>query len=445
MIYQTHTRSATRRLLDLTSVGLVVSVLILASCADGDDTTTGGTDVPVSASATDAPTSAGPPTTQAPASTPTTGTAAGPPTVHTTPPDGAAQIDDDLTKLLQQIVDDAVSNLPNPEATIQATVLRGSTSETWSGASTPTNGVSVPFRMASVGKTFTAATILRLTEDGALALDDPIDGLLAPETAALLNADGYRLGEITVNQLLHHTAGFYDYGFGDGSPFLQRALADFSHVWTRAEQLQMAVDFGDPLADPGVAFRYDDTGYVLLGEIIEQTTGKPYAVAMREILDYERLGLNQLWLESGEPAPDDALPIARSFIGTTEITELDFSIDAFGGGGLAATGLDIARFYNAIFDGEVFRDAATLELMLQVPDSNLGLEEFGVPLGDGASGLYRLELAGNTCWNHRGFLGTIAITCPTADITVVVTTNTANTEPLPIATALIAAVTSPTR
>ena len=438
--YETPHQTPARQLGTIRCI-LAGCILIVAGCAADDDASTATPVVPVPAPVTNPPPGAFSTSTSSSAPTLTTTTTPAPTTTRAKPESPTAQLDEDLANLLQQIVTDAVATLPNPEATIQATVLRGSTTESWSGTSSQSNGA-VPFRMASVGKTFTAATILRLIEDGAFTLDDPIEHLVTTETATLLDGDRYRLDEITVNQLLHHTAGFYDYGFGDGSPFLERVLTDFHHQWTRAEQLQLAVDFGDPLAAPGAAFRYDDTGYVLLGEIIEQATGKPYAIAMRETLDYERLGLDQLWLESGEPAPAKTLPIARTFIGTTEITELDFSADAFGGGGLAATGLDIARFYDAIFRGEVFHHPATIALMLQIPDTNLALEEFGTPLGDGASGLYRLDLAGKTCWNHRGFLGTIAITCPEADITVVVTTNTSNTEPLPIATALIAVMTN---
>ena len=48
-----------------------------------------------------------------------------------------------------------------------------------------------------------------------------------------------------------------------------------------------------------------------------------------------------------------------------------------------------------------------------------------------------MTVAGQECWSHRGFLGTIAMACPDAETTVVVTTNTALTDPLPIATALL--------
>lgn len=211
--------------------------------------------------------------------------------------------------------------------------------------------------MASVGKTFTAATIFRLIELGQLSLDTTLDQVVSEPAANLLRDDGYAIESITIEQLL--------------------------------------------------------------------------------LLHLNDLGIG-VWLESGAAPPNGAIPIARSFFGTTELTGLDFSIDGFGGGGLAGTTTDIAVFYDALLHGRLFDRSSTLDAMLAVPPTNLGIEEFGVLLGDGARGLYRLDLAGVECWAHRGFLGTIAVSCPTTDVTVVVTTNVALTDPLPIARELVA-------
>ncbi len=159
------------------------------------------------------------------------------------------------------------------------------------------------------------------------------------------------------------------------------------------------------------------------------------------MLSYDSLGLRATWMESGESVPAGVPPIARSFFAETELSDLDFSIDAFGGGGLAATTDDVARFFETLLAGRVLKPA-TLALMTEVPDTNLGLSEFGIQLGDGAGGLYRLDLGPlGTCWSHRGFLGTIAVTCPDAGATVAVTTNTALTDPLPVAVELLTIAT----
>ncbi len=321
---------------------------------------------------------------------------------------------------------------------MQAAVVSSSRGLDWASGSGPDiEAVMRPFRMASVGKTITAATVLRLAELGRLDLDASIGPLLLPDDAELLTADGYDLTSITVRQLLAHTAGVYDYAFGDGSPFLTVALSDRTHVWTRHEQLQLAVDAGDPLWAAGTAFAYSDTGYVLLGEIIEHTTGEPYQAAAAELLDFEGVGLEHLWLEAFEPAPADLPEMSRSFFGADEVSDLDFSLDAFGGGGYAGTTRDVAHFFAALLGGDVFDEPATLTEMLAVPETNLALEEFGVLLGDGAHGVYRIDVDGRTCWSHRGFLGTVALACPDQDVAVVVTTNVALTDPLAAARRLV--------
>lgn len=75
--------------------------------------------------------------------------------------------------------------------------------------------------------------------------------------------------------------------------------------------------------------------------------------------------------------------------------------------------------------------------MLTVPNTNLGQAEFGILFGDGAHGIYRIDIGGQVCWSHRGVLGTVAMACPDAGVSLVVTTNTALTDPLPIATQLL--------
>ena len=88
----------------------------------------------------------------------------------------------------------------------------------WSGAAgladrssrTPLT-TAAPFRIASVTKTFTAAAILRLAENGKLTLDDPIGQHLSSYTVALLRHGGYDVSAIGVRNLLQHTSGLHDY------------------------------------------------------------------------------------------------------------------------------------------------------------------------------------------------------------------------------------------
>ena len=79
-------------------------------------------------------------------------------------------------------------------------------------------------------------------------------------------------------------------------------LADPAHAWTRGEQLRRYVPTR-PIGPPGAKFQYSDTGYVLLGEIIERAAGDSLAAVARREQGFDRLGLATTWWEIAEPAP----------------------------------------------------------------------------------------------------------------------------------------------
>ena len=266
------------------------------------------------------------------------------------------------------------------------------------------------FRIASVTKTFVAATVLRLVEEGELALDDPIAEHLPGRFTRLLTDDGYDVDAITVSQLLDHTAGLSDYA-AHSADYLSVAAEDVDHRWTPEEQVRFAMDHGDPLGPPGTAYAHADTGYVLVGQIVETVTGRPLADAVRAILDLDGLGLRHTWWERLEPPPAERAPRMHNVFGTLDTTEQDPSVDLYGGGGLVSTADDLARFYEALFGGEVFDDPATLERMTTVNPVS-GRDRAGL-------GIYRVEAAGVTCFEQGGFYGTVAFHCPGVGLTIV--------------------------
>jgi D-alanyl-D-alanine carboxypeptidase len=272
------------------------------------------------------------------------------------------------------------------------------------------------FRIASVTKTFTAAAVLRLVEQGKVGLDDPIAERVSAATAALLRSGGYDPGAIRVRHLLQHTSGLYDYA--DDTAFQTFVVAHPRHRWTRLEQVRFAVRNGKPLFAPGTDFHYSDTGYVLLGEIVERATGRAQAPAYRSLLGFDRLGLRSTYFETLEPASAGASPRAHQFLGALDTTGFDPSFDLYGGGGLVSTVDDLVRFYRALFAGRVFEHAATLGTMLGRPNatrpSDLGM------------GIFPESIGREACWHHDGFWGTSVVHCPRAGITIAVTVNQAN-------------------
>lgn len=260
-------------------------------------------------------------------------------------------------------------------------------------------------RIASLTKTFTAAATLRLVEDGDLALDDAVADVADPAIVATLRADGYDPNAITVRHLLHHSSGLYDYGTDDD--YVAAVAADLAHRWTRLEQIEFAMAQGDPVGPPGEQFEYADTGYVILGDVIERTTGDDLGASLRALIGYDELGLDGTYLESIEEPPPAAGPRSHQLFGDLDTYDVDPSFDLWGGGGLVAPMRDVARFYDALLGGEVFDDDATLETMLEM--SAVSADD---PAG---MGIFVSTVAGETCFGHTGFWNVLGLTCPDSD------------------------------
>jgi D-alanyl-D-alanine carboxypeptidase len=274
------------------------------------------------------------------------------------------------------------------------------------------------FRAASVTKTFTAAAILRLVEEGRLGLDDPVIRHLPAEYVALLLADGYVVDAITVRHLLTHTSGIFDYA--TDQRYFEAVFGNPARRWTRIDQVRAAMEWGQPRFSPGSGYHYSDTGYILLGEILERLAGQPLGKTFRTLLGYERLGLDETYLESLEPRPAGASELSHPYFGELDTFAFDPSLDLYGGGGLVSSTEDLARFYRALIRGEVFRHPATLQVMLAVPPTNERS-----PGGPYAMGIQRMTIGGQECWGHTGFWGTAAHHCPVGDVTIVRHTNQA--------------------
>ncbi|RJS23198.1 serine hydrolase [Corallococcus sp. H22C18031201] len=269
-----------------------------------------------------------------------------------------------------------------------------------------------PFRIASVTKTFMAAAILRLVEKGEVSLDETVAVAVPAPYPELLRSGGYWPERMTVAQLLTHTSGLFDYAQSDD--YLATVFESPSHVWTREEQVRFAMAHGAPMGEPGAAYVYSDTGYLLLGALLEARTGVGLAQAYRSLLGFERLGLQSTWLETLELAPPGVAGFASQAYDGLPLSSIHASADLFGGGGLVSTAPDLARWFQALFAGQVFERASTLDTLLHVPATNEA---------DGAAmGIFRVpRTSGGPCWLHEGFWGAVVMTCPELKLTVAVT------------------------
>lgn len=277
-----------------------------------------------------------------------------------------------------------------------------------------TLGPDTPVRIASNTKTFVAATVLRLWEQRRINLDAAIGPLLTPRLDELLRGGGYDTAHITVRQLLSHSAGIYDHA--EDERYLPLVLSQPGRVWTREDLVRLAITWGHPLDPPGTAFHYSDTGYILVGDIIERITGQSLGKAVRTQLQMDRLKLGSTWWEILEDKPDRAPARARQFIGNLEVTDLSATIDLYGGGGLVMSAEDLATLTAALFEGRLFQRRETLQEMLwQGPHKGADAYRLGV---------FVKHANGHNYYWHSGYWGTVAYYAPATGIAVAgVTTN----------------------
>ncbi len=125
------------------------------------------------------------------------------------------------------------------------------------------------FHLGSVGKQFTAMGIMMLEEQGLLDYDDPI-GKHLPELEWM--GDG-----VTVRRLLHHTSGILGY---DDSDVIYEALVASADLPSNGDLLNVLAEVGDFQPDPGEVYSYSNTGYDILGALIERLSGQTYSAFM---------------------------------------------------------------------------------------------------------------------------------------------------------------------
>jgi len=331
------------------------------------------------------------------------------------PPAPASPPPDSLQAALQRLADSVLAARPRLPGLLIA-VESKPLGRAWSvaaGLSDTARKVPLrpeqPVRLASNTKTYVAAALLRLVEEGRLSLGDPLARYLPPAINAMLQRDGYQTDVITIEQVMSHRAGFNEHPAVPS--YAARLRTQPAYHWTPSEQLQWLVDSLAPVGAPGAQFRYSDSGYVLLGLIVERLTGRPLGPAVRTLVDFDRLGLRHTWWETLEPAPPGIADRAHQYLDGFDSHGISPTFDLYGGGGLVAPMSDLARFLAALLDGKVLARPATLDTMLRPRSPELA----GYSLG-----LYGSTVRGLPGRGHSGFWGTIAMAFPDAGITIAI-------------------------
>lgn len=265
------------------------------------------------------------------------------------------------------------------------------------------------FQIGSNTKMMTAAVILQLAEEGRLSVDDPLSAHL-PELAARLPHGQ----AITLRQLLQHRAGVFSYtdSAPDGTPGI--AVASMSdqaarqRAYTPQDMIDFTIEHGQPAFEPGAEgkWAYSNSGYVLLGMVIEQLEGLPLDKSFENRI-FAPLRMTRSYLWDGIPRP--AFGLARSWLKPPyDVETTDWNVSqSWAGGGVISTPADMHKFMAALAGGRLFRSPATLTLMQQTVASPIpGTTGYGL-------GLIRLD---GSFWGHGGqTLGFISATGASAE------------------------------
>ena len=192
------------------------------------------------------------------------------------------------------------------------------------------------FWFASVGKAFTAAVILQLIEEGKLSLDAPLVRWFP---------DYPNAKAITIDHLLCHTSGIYSF---QSDP----ALRERRGYHTPEELIAVARSHGNGFC-PGEYWSYCNTGYVMLGRIIEQIEGRPFHQVLTTRL-IQRLGLKDTKaLAPQEQPPGLAQPHPSKL--TDEPVEDSVPTTPYAAGNVVATAADMVEFWHALLGGKVLK------------------------------------------------------------------------------------------
>ncbi|SDN20006.1 D-alanyl-D-alanine carboxypeptidase [Allokutzneria albata] len=282
-----------------------------------------------------------------------------------------------------------------------AAVLAGNTSTSWSVHSgTAVVNTNQPirrtdrFRIASQTKTFTAAVVLQLVDEGKVALDTAIERYLP----GVVTGNGHDGNRVTVRHLLQHTSGIPENQSGpkpkpnpDGTYSLRELVRD---------------GLSRPaVAPPGTRFEYSNTNFQIAGMLIEKISGQSAGDAITDRI-IRRLGLT----DTRVPKAGDrqlGTPYVHGYAGrrvgplffwTDNTTSLEPSLLSTAGD-VVSTQTDMTAFARALADGKVVSSSALAEMRKTVPVP-------GAKAGDSDSyglGLQHLTLScGGHAWGHAG-------------------------------------------
>ncbi|MBM7615850.1 serine hydrolase domain-containing protein [Alkaliphilus hydrothermalis] len=235
-----------------------------------------------------------------------------------------------------------------------------------------------PNHIASIGKLFTAILLALLEQQGKLTYEDSIIQYL--ETGISEGLHVYKgieySHQIKIKHLLNHTSGLHDYFDDkpkDTKPMISQILEEPDYFWTPQEVILWSKKHLTPHFPPGEGFHYSDTGYHILGLIIEKVTGLPFHQALTEYI-FDPLNMKHTYLAHySEPREKSPYPVANLY--TKDINVIHYrslSID-YAGGGIIAPTEDLLRFMKALTNFDII-SKASFEKMKDWSKFSIGID-----------------------------------------------------------------------
>lgn len=211
-----------------------------------------------------------------------------------------------------------------------------------------------PFHVASVGKLFTATLIGHLMDEGKIQLEDSIDLYLDDEllnNLFVFEGEDYK-DQVTIQHLLSHTSGVADYFALEDNGLMESLYQTPDTFFTPQALVQYSQEHQSAYFAPGVGYHYSDTGYILLGLIIESVSGKSFHENLHEAI-FNPLEMNDTYLLFYSEPANGKRPIAEAWVNGHEISKFQsVSID-WAGGGVISTLDDLAIYIRALYQGKI--------------------------------------------------------------------------------------------
>jgi D-alanyl-D-alanine carboxypeptidase len=235
-----------------------------------------------------------------------------------------------------------------------------------------------PYFIASVGKLFTAVLTGILVERGKLSFEDPVAKFMDEDLLTDLHVykgKNYTY-DIKIKHLLNHTSGLPDY-FEDkpkqGKPMIKLLLDEPDRSWSPKKVIRWSKENLNPKFPPEQGFHYSDTGYHVLGLIIEKVTSKPFHKALNDYIFTPLHMRNSFLLQHSEPLEKSNDPIADFYWQNKALTDYkSLSID-YAGGGIVAPSKDLLKFMKALVNQEIIHQD-TLHKMKDWTKFTLGID-----------------------------------------------------------------------